>query len=111
MSSETMNRKAGFVHEAQRLGVDGSVFEGPDPVMDEEAYFDELFRIHPEAVGVFAINDMFAAKYIDRAVKLGLKVPEDVKVIGYDGIQSHTYFPEAFRTVVSREKWKRFTFL
>ncbi|MCA1291961.1 LacI family DNA-binding transcriptional regulator [Paenibacillus sp. alder61] len=99
MSSETMNRKAGFVHEAQRLGVDGSVFERPDPIMDEEAYFDEFFRIHPEADGVFAINDMFAAKYIDRAVKLGLKVPEDVKVIGYDGIQSHTYFHPVLSTI------------
>ncbi|CAM4499916.1 MAG: substrate-binding domain-containing protein [Paenibacillus macerans] len=89
MPSEMMNRKAGFAYEARRLGVDYAIFERPDPIADEAAYFDEFFRIHRETDGVFAINDMFAAKYIDRAVQLGLKVPEDVKVIGYDGIQSH----------------------
>lgn len=97
--SEMMNRKAGFEHEARRLGVDYAIFERPDPIADDAAYFDDFFRIHRKADGVFAINDMFAAQYIDRAVQLGLKVPEDVKVIGYDGIQSHPYFHPVLSTI------------
>ncbi|WJH37265.1 substrate-binding domain-containing protein [Paenibacillus sp. CC-CFT747] len=42
---------------------------------------------------------MFAAKYIDRARRLGIRVPEDVKVIGYDGIQDHPYFHPVLSTI------------
>jgi LacI family transcriptional regulator len=97
--SETMNRKEGFVHEAKALGIDYMVYEKPDPVLDEEAYFGEFLSKHHDVDGVFAITDMFAAKYIERASKLGIRVPEDVKVIGYDGIQDHPYFHPVLSTI------------
>lgn len=97
--SETMNRKAGFVDEAKALGVDFVVFERPDPVPDDDAYFNEFLSLHNDVDGVFAITDMFAAKYIERAGKLGIRVPEDVKVIGYDGIQNHPYFHPVLSTI------------
>ena len=42
---------------------------------------------------------MFAAKYIERAGRRGIRVPEDVKVIGYDGIQDHPYFHPILSTI------------
>jgi len=97
--SETMRRREGFVHEAKALGVDCVVYERPDPIPDDDAYFDQFFAEHPDIDGVFAITDMFAAKYIDRASRLGIRVPQDVKVIGYDGIQDHPYFHPVLSTI------------
>ncbi|SDF68937.1 substrate-binding protein-like domain-containing protein [Fontibacillus panacisegetis] len=42
---------------------------------------------------------MFAAKYIERAGRRGIRVPGDVKVIGCDGIQEHPYFHLILSTI------------
>lgn len=97
--SETMNRREGFIHEAKAMGVDYVVYEKPDPVIDDDAYFGEFLDQHREVDGIFAITDMFAAKYIERAGRRGIRVPEDVKVIGYDGIQDHPYFHPLLSTI------------
>ncbi|MNJ46716.1 HTH-type transcriptional regulator DegA [compost metagenome] len=97
--SETMNRREGFIDEAKKLGVDYVVYEKPDPVVDDEAYFGEFLREHRDVDGIFAITDMFAAKYIERAGREGIRVPDDVKVIGYDGIQDHPYFHPILSTI------------
>lgn len=99
VQSETMFRKDGFAHEAKALGLDYVVYEKPDPVTDEEAYYEEFIRCHADVDGIFAITDMFAANYIERAVKKGIRVPEDVKVIGYDGIQDHRLFHPVLSTI------------
>ncbi|MFP4976889.1 LacI family DNA-binding transcriptional regulator [Paenibacillus sp. CN-4] len=97
--SETMNRRKGFVDEAEGLGVDYVVYEKPDPIIDDSAYFGEFFNKHGDVDGIFAITDMLAANYIERARKQGIRVPEDVKVIGYDGIQDHPYFHPILSTI------------
>lgn len=97
--SETMNRRKGFIDEAEALGVDYIIYEKADPIIDDQAYFDEFFGTYPDIDGVFAITDMLAANYIDRATKQGISVPEDVKVIGYDGIQDSPYFHPILSTI------------
>lgn len=97
--SETMSRREGFIHEAKVTGVDYVIYEKPDPVVDDDAYFGEFLKEHRDVDGIFAITDMFAAKYIERAGRQGIRVPEDVKVIGYDGIQDHTYFHPILSTI------------
>ncbi|SDF70640.1 transcriptional regulator, LacI family [Fontibacillus panacisegetis] len=97
--TETMNRREGFIHEAKTMGVDYVVYEKPDPVKDDDAYFEEFLIKHSDVDGIFAITDMFAAKYIERAGRRGIRVPEDVKVIGYDGIQDHPYFHPILSTI------------
>ncbi|MNH88885.1 HTH-type transcriptional regulator DegA [compost metagenome] len=97
--SETMNRREGFVHEAKSLGIEHVIYEMPDPVEDKDTYYNNFFALHRDVDGIFAITDMFAAEYIDRASRLGIRVPEDVKVIGYDGIQDHPYFHPVLSTI------------
>ncbi|RUT41452.1 LacI family transcriptional regulator [Paenibacillus anaericanus] len=97
--SETMNRKKGFIHEAQTLGVDYVIYEKPDPIVDDNAYFNEFLNKHGDVDGIFAITDMLAANYIERARRQGIRIPEDVKVIGYDGIQDHSYFHPILSTI------------
>lgn len=59
----------------------------------DNTYFVEvverIFRKYPEIDGVFGA-DLLAAEYVKLALKAGKKVPEDVKVVAYDG----TYITE-----------------
>jgi LacI family sucrose operon transcriptional repressor len=48
----------------------------------------ELFQEHPDIDGVFASSDMLALQVIRECRRLGKAVPDEVKVIGYDGIQT-----------------------
>lgn len=97
--SETMNRRKGFIDEAKKLGVDYVIYEKPDPIVNDDAYFSEFLHKYQDVDGIFAITDMLAAKYIERVGKQGIRVPEDVKVIGYDGIQNHPYFHPILSTI------------
>ncbi|MHA7966564.1 LacI family DNA-binding transcriptional regulator [Paenibacillus sp. CAU 1782] len=51
-----------------------------------EVMVSELFREHPDIDGVFASSDMLALQVIKECRRIGKKVPEQVKVVGYDGI-------------------------
>ncbi|WP_262173762.1 LacI family DNA-binding transcriptional regulator [Saccharococcus sp. Marseille-Q5394] len=46
----------------------------------------ELLRQHPEIDGIFAANDTMAIGAMKAAYQHGLKVPEDISIIGFDGI-------------------------
>lgn len=53
---------------------------------DQKAlFFKNILQEHPEIDGMFVSNDMDAAQVIDIANEMGYKVPEDLKVVGYDG--------------------------
>ncbi|MGO2634743.1 MAG: substrate-binding domain-containing protein, partial [Galactobacter sp.] len=43
-----------------------------------------LLRAHPDVTGIFAANDVVAIGALGAARELGLRVPEDLSVIGYD---------------------------
>lgn len=47
-----------------------------------------IFKEHPDVDGMFISNDMDAAQVIDIAQNLGYKVPEDLKIVGYDGAET-----------------------
>ncbi|MCB2357187.1 LacI family DNA-binding transcriptional regulator [Clostridium estertheticum] len=42
----------------------------------------------PEVDGVFATNDLFAATFISEAKNSGKNIPDDIKVVGYDGTET-----------------------
>ncbi|RHW39003.1 LacI family transcriptional regulator [Neobacillus notoginsengisoli] len=46
----------------------------------------KLLKLHPEIDGIFAANDISAIGAIKAVHKLGKKVPEDVAIVGFDGI-------------------------
>ncbi|ACT03823.1 LacI family DNA-binding transcriptional regulator [Paenibacillus sp. JDR-2] len=57
--------------------------------------FDQIFAEHPEVDGVFASDDLIAAAFIQYVKKKGLRIPEDIKVIGYDGSEMvQAFLPE-----------------
>ena len=56
-----------------------------------------LHREHPTAI--FAANDLMAFGVIRAANELGLKVPEDLAVVGFDNIPFSSYFEPSLTTV------------
>ena len=59
----------------------------------------ELFEKHPDLDGIFASNDVLAAFVIKACVKMGKRVPEDVKVVGYDGTFIGSFMPQEITTI------------
>lgn len=56
---------------------------------DLEKTIEGFFKENPELDSVFAVNELYAVSAMKVARKLGLKVPVDIKVIGFtDGVLS-----------------------
>lgn len=82
-----VERCAGFIEVMERAGI--SV-----PTMDfvEEEFLScnytrlaqELFRTYPDADGVFCTSDVIASYVLQRAAIEGKRVPQDLKVIGFN---------------------------
>lgn len=54
-----------------------------------EAEIEQLFKSNKNIDGVFAVNELYALSAMKVARKLGLKIPEDIQVIGFtDGVLS-----------------------
>ncbi|MBT9253791.1 MAG: LacI family transcriptional regulator [Brockia lithotrophica] len=88
----------GYVPARERLGgyVEGLLEVGAqhDPIFVESDFTfrggvtaaRRLFTEHPEVDAVFAANDLMALGILKFTAHLGRKVPEEVGVVGYDGI-------------------------
>jgi len=59
----------------------------------------ELFRDHPDVDGVFASSDLIAAQVLKECKRIGKKVPEEVKVVGFDGIELGDFFTPGITTI------------
>ena len=52
--------------------------------MDYDASVDQLFKRYPDVDGILASNDIMAACIVRHALRHGIRIPEQLKVIGYD---------------------------
>ena len=81
----------------------------PDPVLievDESAVdlSDRLAAIlasHPQITGIHGSNDMLALATIRAAKRLGRRVPQDLALIGFDGIEIGTMTEPTLATIVT----------
>ncbi len=55
-----------------------------DPSMAVEA-LRALLDAHPDVDGVFVASDTMAAAVVGAIVEAGLRIPEDIAIVGYDG--------------------------
>lgn len=95
-------RKTGFMDEAKKLGIPQTIYEVPDIDNGQlDSYLDRFFTSEEfkGVDGVFVNGDLLAAQYIKRAGEHGVRVPEDVRVIGYDGIQRDDLFHPFLSTI------------
>lgn len=69
------------------------------------ALMKQLIRNGYDFTGIFAFSDLVAWEAIYALQEAGIQVPEQIKVIGYDNIQSQLYYPFPLTTIhISKEK-------
>ncbi|HUX52039.1 MAG TPA: LacI family DNA-binding transcriptional regulator [Spirochaetia bacterium] len=94
-------RHDAFIQEMARAGVSCVVVQTNIDVFDTtqyEALVNTLFSEHPETDGVFA-SDLKAARVIQACVRLGKRVPDDVRIVGYDDVKLASLLVPALTTV------------
>jgi LacI family transcriptional regulator len=64
-----------------------------------EAAFSELIQKYPEMDAVFASNDQMGLGLLHYAHEHGLRVPEDLAVIGFDDLTEAAYFTPSLTTI------------
>lgn len=90
VKTEVSNRRLGFFEELKKHNVE-NVINVEYPLGNYiyiPEYVHEIINSHPEVDGIFCISDAVAAEVILKLEKQGKRVPEDVKVIGFDGGRS-----------------------
>ncbi len=74
-------------------------FEGTYQQMDGFNGANRLLSLDPPPTAIFAANDMMAFGAIDAVHSRGLRVPEDVSVLGFDDIPHSRFVLPALTTV------------
>ncbi|WP_129789694.1 LacI family DNA-binding transcriptional regulator [Promicromonospora panici] len=88
-SEDGLERRDCFLAVVEELGlpVDQTwIVAGTESVAGGEAGFAELRSKHPDVSAVFAYNDVVAIGAHRAARRLGLDVPKDCAVLGFDGL-------------------------
>ncbi len=95
-SIEVQDRFLGYQRALRAAGVSGDLVAYFEPAagLDEENGFRatlELFGRRNDVTALFAVNDNVAFGVLSALFKMGLRVPEDVSVIGFDDVAASTY--------------------
>lgn len=90
LTNEPNKRKAGFENGclARNLKYQLKILEDGDSISEFETFLTE--HIHNgklEFDGIFCVTDLIAYEVIKLLKRLRIRVPEDVQVIGYDGVR------------------------
>ncbi|XSG74004.1 LacI family DNA-binding transcriptional regulator [Herpetosiphon llansteffanensis] len=84
---------AGITPNQQQIGI------GNWSAASGEQACSELFNRYPEINAVFACNDQMALGALHYASKQGLRVPEDLAIVGFDDLAESAYFSPALTTI------------
>lgn len=86
--AEPSNRREWFAAAAAAHGVDPDRVVGARQSVDGgEAALEDLLAAHPGVTAVFTFNDIIAIGALRAARRLGRRVPRNLAVIGFDGLQ------------------------
>lgn len=89
ISMSTLGRIAGYKSALQEAGIainDEWIRFGSPVIVSGEKVAHDLLLDYPELTALFCHNDLVAFGAIQACGGLGLRVPEDIAIIGYDDI-------------------------
>ncbi|WP_019914817.1 LacI family DNA-binding transcriptional regulator [Paenibacillus sp. HW567] len=95
-------RYEAFADTAREHGVWHTSLHTDHNSFDAGAYerlLRQLFREHPEVDGIFAGSDIIAAYALKACRENGRRVPQDVRIVGYDGIAVRSLFHPSISTI------------
>ena len=85
--TETTKRRNGFEKQAKQSGIPYAIYDGEDPVIEFKQEIRTFFEKNPDVDGVFTHTDFIALDILEVLDELKRKVPEEVQIIGCDGIK------------------------
>lgn len=91
LDSEPNKRKAGFENGclARNINYDMKILQDDEPLSEFENFFKEHMTDGKlEFDGLFCVTDYLANEIHKILKKLNLRVPEDVQIIGFDGVRA-----------------------
>ncbi|MAX47476.1 MAG: alanine racemase [Rhodospirillaceae bacterium] len=105
-SDRAIARRDGFVTGIAALGLPTPVIHEVGFVnLDIEPVLQSLFEDQDKApTALFCSNDLLAISFISGLERRGLRVPDDVSVMGFDGIAIGTHLHPTLATVVQPSK-------
>jgi LacI family transcriptional regulator len=99
---EARQRKQAWKDSLQEAGLtatDKACAEGNWSASSGEAAFTQLLESYPGMEAVFVGNDQMALTVLQVAHRQGLRVPQDLAVIGFDNMAESAYFWPALSTI------------
>ncbi|MCP3764936.1 LacI family DNA-binding transcriptional regulator [Domibacillus sp. A3M-37] len=96
---ETPGNKRRYAYEdvMKENGMPFKTYETPVTAQEQQvvSVISRLFNENPDMDGVFASDDQLAARVLTEAKRRKIAVPEQLKVVGYDGTETmRTILPE-----------------
>lgn len=85
--SETKNRRIYFEKSARAAGKKISILDFEEPLVDFKGQIRQFFIENPTIDGLFTVNDFLAIDVMKELEAMGKKFPEDIQVIGFDGVK------------------------
>ncbi len=99
-------RKIGYCQALCKHGIQESWIQ-PSGLNRENGHdaLQELLRHHPEVTAIFACNDLSALGVLSGARDMGLDVPRDLSVMGFDNIDMAREIVPALTTMHVHKTW------
>lgn len=81
-----LDRREGYKQAMEEAGLSSNIFESDfnsNEIKDKAGHFFDTYE-HPDAL--FCANDLIAAIFMKEAMKRDIKIPEEMQIVGFDGI-------------------------
>lgn len=92
----------GYIRAMSEYGIQPRLEYGQGADYTFKSAFDAgkaLLTIKPKVTAVFATSDIMAIGVAKAAFEMGLRIPEDLSIMGFDGLDYGTYFHPTLATV------------
>lgn len=80
------DRYEGFMEAIQQSNVKYQVVTCPFHFTDSQKIVERVLKGNPQIDGIFASSDVSAAGALKAASLLGIHIPNDLQIIGFDGV-------------------------
>jgi LacI family transcriptional regulator len=98
---EAQDRHDGWLDAIRDAGLEpGPVVSGTWSSASGEVAFEQLLARDPDLDGIFVANDQMALGVLHVAQARGIAIPDDIAVVGFDGLDEAAHFSPTLTTVV-----------
>ncbi|USB32195.1 LacI family DNA-binding transcriptional regulator [Paenibacillus sp. YPG26] len=95
-------RNDGFKDTAEKHGIQHTTIQTDMNVLDSQQYnqiVQKMLEEYPEVDGIFASSDIIAACAVRECFARGKRVPQDIRIVGYDDIDMAAWFIPGITTI------------